>query len=491
MIHPFLVTNNLIGYVDGTIPCPATTIKQTTTSDNTTSTKSQPNPYISSYPNPTTLATTLPETNLPNSPPVIYIPQHSSPNSPPVTNNPQNSLPNSPLPTATTTDPAVQTPNTPSSPIQPSINAPRLRPSNLRQNPKQRVLFDPSAYTTTTTSTEIEPTTFASANKSPKWRAAMAEEYAALMRNATWSLVPPIPNANVVDCKWVYVVKSTTIRTVISLAVTKRWTLRQLDVQNAFLYGELHETVYLRHPPGFVDPTKPDHLCLLHKSFYGLKQAPRAWFHRLTKALQTLGSEDDIILTGNNFDAIDKIIKNLSQTFAIQDLGTLSYFLGAEVVHRNSDVILSQKKYILELLQHANFSKTKPIPSPITTTANLHLDDSPLFDDPVKYRQFVGALQYVTLSRPDITYAVNKVFQFMHSLTTNHWSAVKRILRYLRGTSNYGLLIKHNSGSVLHAYTDSHDSSLSSFSDADWSGCPDDCRSTGGYAIYLENNLIS
>ncbi|GJX06243.1 hypothetical protein Tco_0194175 [Tanacetum coccineum] len=116
MIHPFLVTNNLFGYVDGTIPCPATTIKQTTTSDNTTSTKSQPNPYISSYPNPTTLATTLPETNPLNSPPVIYIPQHSSPNSPPVTNNPQNSLPNSPLPTATTTDPAVQTPNTPSSP---------------------------------------------------------------------------------------------------------------------------------------------------------------------------------------------------------------------------------------------------------------------------------------------------------------------------------------------------------------------------------------
>ncbi|GJX06244.1 putative RNA-directed DNA polymerase [Tanacetum coccineum] len=346
-------------------------------------------------------------------------------------------------------------------------------------------ILDHFAYTTTTTSTKIEPTTFASSNKSPKWRAAMVEEYAALMRNATWSLVPPIPNANVPCCEIYY------SRMVLSLAVTKRWTLRQLDVQNAFLHGELHETFYLRQPPGFVDPTKPDHLCLLHKSFYGLKQAPRAWFHRLTKALQTLGSEDDIILTGNNFDAIDKIIKNLSQTFAIQDLGTLSYFLGAEVVHRNSDVILSQKKYILELLQRANFSKAKPVPSPITTTANLHLDDSPLFDDPVKYRQLVGALQYVTLSRPDITYAVNKVFQFMHSPTTNHWSVVKRILRYLRGTSDYGLLIKHNSGSVLHAYTDSHDSSLSAFSDADWAGCPDDCRSTGGYAIYLENNLIS
>nr|GEX05280.1 hypothetical protein [Tanacetum cinerariifolium] len=177
--------------------------------------------------------------------------------------------------------------------------------------------------------------------------------------------------------------------------------------------------------------------------------------------------------------------------FDIQDLGTLSYFLGVEVVHRNSDVILSQKKYILELLQRANFSKAKPVPSTITTTANFHLDDSPLFDDPVKYRQLVGALQYATLYRPDITYSVNKVCQFMHSPTTNHWSPVKRILRYLRGTFDYRLLIKHNSGSVLHAYTDSHDSSLSAFSDADWAGCPDDCRSTGGYAIYLGNNLTS
>nr|GEW85016.1 putative polyprotein [Tanacetum cinerariifolium] len=251
------------------------------------------------------------------------------------------------------------------------------------------------------------------------------------------------------------VVKSTTIRMVLSLAVTKRWTLRQLDVQNAFLHGELHVTVtYVSHPVSLIQQNLIDHLCLLYKSLYGLKQAPRAWFHRLTKALQTIGFRgsttdpslfiystkgmilymlvyvDDIFLTGNNFDAIDMIIKNLSQTFAIQDLGTLSYSLGVEVVYKNSDVILSQKKYILELLQRANFSKAKPVPSPISTTANFHLDDSPLFDDPVKYRQIVGALQYVTLSRPDITYAMNKVFQFMHSLTINHWSAVKRVLCY-------------------------------------------------------------
>ena len=103
----------------------------------------------------------------------------------------------------------------------------------------------------------------------------------------------------------------------------------------------------------------------------------------------------------------------------------------------------------------------------------------------------VGALQYVTLSRPDITFAVNIVCQFMHSPTTNHWYVVKRILRYLQGTTNHGLLISRCSSSVLHAYIDDAFNFLSAFSDADWAGCLDDRRSTGRYAIYLGSNLVS
>lgn len=264
-----------------------------------------------------------------------------------------------------------------------------------------------------------------------------------------------------------------------------------------------------------MDPSRPDHVCLLHKSLYGLKQAPRAWFQRLSSALISLGFRgsktdpslfiysahgtllymlvyvDDIILTGNNNKAIDHIVHSLSRSFAVQDMGPLSYFLGIEVVRRDSDIILSQRKYINELLTRANLSHAKPVPSPCTTSANLSLGDSAPFDDPVKYRQMVGALQYVTLSRPDITFAVNKVCQFMHSPTTNHWSAVKRILRYLQGTTSHGLLISRSSSSVLHAYTDAAFNTLSAFSDADWAGCPDDRRSTGGYAIYLGSNLVS
>ncbi|KAD7479417.1 hypothetical protein E3N88_02553 [Mikania micrantha] len=207
------------------------------------------------------------------------------------------------------------------------------------------------------------------------------------------------------------VVKPTTIRTVLSLAVTQRWNLRQLDVQNAFLNGDLSETVYLRQPHGFVDPHRPDHVCLLHKSLYGLKQAPRAWFSRLTRALHSLGFKgsktdpslfiysatgdllymliyvDDIILTGNNPGLIDTIIQRLGQMFAIQDLGNLSYFLGVEIVHRGSDILLSQRQYILDLLQRAGLSHAKSVTSPIAATAQMSLDDSPLFDNPVRYRQ--------------------------------------------------------------------------------------------------------
>jgi hypothetical protein len=111
--------------------------------------------------------------------------------------------------------------------------------------------------------------------------------------------------------------------------------------------------------------------------------------------------------------------------------------------------------------------------------------------NPVKYRQIVGALQYVTLSRPDISYAVNKVCQFMHSPTENHWSTVKRILRYLKGSVKHGLLIKQASATVLHAYTDATMHDITAYSDADWAGCPDNRRSTGGYAIYLGSNLVS
>ncbi|KAD6795788.1 hypothetical protein E3N88_06684 [Mikania micrantha] len=214
------------------------------------------------------------------------------------------------------------------------------------------------------------------------------------------------------DCKWVYKIKRDQTGAISRYKarlvakgfrqqlVTQQWPLRQLDVQNAFLHGDLQETVYLQQPPGFADPKQPDHV------------------------------------------------------LCCPGYGPLSYFLGIEIIYKNQDILMSQQKYIFDLLQHAGLSKANPVDSPITTAANLALGDSSQCADPVKYRQIVGALQYATISHPDITFAVNKVCQFMHSPTENHWAAVKRILRYLKGTATHGLLLKHQSSSILHAYID-------------------------------------
>lgn len=170
-----------------------------------------------------------------------------------------------------------------------------------------------------------EPTSFTVANKSPEWRVAMAHELNALAQNNTWILVPPPPNQHVVGCKWIYkvkrkadgsierhkarivakgftqevgidyhetfspVVKPTTIRVVLSLATSHQWSIRQLDVNNAFLHGDLQEQVYMAQPPGFVNSSFPSHVCLLKKELYGLKQGPRAWFHNLASPLTDLG----------------------------------------------------------------------------------------------------------------------------------------------------------------------------------------------------------
>lgn len=260
----------------------------------------------------------------------------------------------------------------------------------------------------------------------------------------------------------------------------------------------------MSQPPGFVNDNHPTHVCKLHKSLYGLKQAPRAWFHRLSTFLRQLGFQDsktdaslfyyrqhdifiallvyvdDIIVTGTHPTAIFSIINKLGGEFALKDLGDIHYFLGVEVTKSPSGLLLSQRRYISDLLQRHAFTEIKPVKTPMSSSATLSLHSTQPEVDAVKYRSIVGALLYVTLTRPYITFAVNKVCQFMQSPREDHWQAVKRILRYLKHTTDLGLLIRPSSNLQLHA-----------FSDADWAGCPDDRRSTSGYAIYMGSSLIS
>jgi hypothetical protein len=134
----------------------------------------------------------------------------------------------------------------------------------------------------------------------------------------------------------------------------------------------------------------------------------------------------------------------------------------------------------MDLLHKSKMLNAKPVSSPMSPSKPLSLFDGEAFDDPSLYRSIVGSLQYLSLTRLDVSFAVNKVCQFLHRPTIHHWAAVKRILRYLKHTLYHGLLLCRNSAPQLHAY-----------SDADWAGCLDDRRSTGGYCIFLGRNLIS
>ncbi|KAH9716339.1 retrovirus-related pol polyprotein from transposon RE2 [Citrus sinensis] len=395
---------------------------------------------------------------------------------------------------------------------------------------------------------DLEPTSMTHALKDHNWRRAMSEEYDALVRNGTWELVPPNGITNLVGCKWIFrikrhsdgsldrfkarlvakgfhqrpgvdyhetfspVVKPTTVRLVLSIAISNGWSLCQLDINNTFLQGRLSEHVYMAQPPGFVDSDRPTYVCKLHKAIYGLKQAPRAWYHELRQFLVHSGFTnshsdtslfvlntgrhilfllvyvDDIIVTGNIDDLVSQFVGCLAQRFSLKDLGSLSYFLGIEVVPHWRGILLSQRRYIQDLLKRTHMADATLVLTPLpTNSSSLTITSGTPLSDPSQVRAVVGSLQYLSLTPPDISFAVNKMAQFMHQPTDEHWVLVKRILRYLCGTLDKGLLLHHESSLSLHGFSDA----LHAFSDADWAGNKDDYSSTSAYLVYLRRNLIS
>jgi hypothetical protein len=191
---------------------------------------------------------------------------------------------------------------------------------------------------------------------------------------------------------------------------------------------------------------------------------------------------DDIIVVSSSQDATMCLLRNLENDFVLKDLGDLHYFLGIEVTKVKDGILLTQQKYASELLQRVSMISCKPISTPLSISEKLSAYAGDLLGpiDATNYRSMVGGLQYLKLTRPDISFSVNKMCQFLQAPTTIHLTAVKRILRYVRGTADLGLQIIH-SDSML----------VSGFSDADWAGCVDDRRSTGGFAVFLGSNLVS
>nr|KYP51541.1 Retrovirus-related Pol polyprotein from transposon TNT 1-94 [Cajanus cajan] len=391
--------------------------------------------------------------------------------------------------------------------------------------------------------THVEPKTIKQALSNSTWSAVMQTEYNALLSNDTWSLVHLPPHRTAIGCKWVFcikenpdgtvqkykarlvtkgfnqqfgfdynetfapVIKLVTIRLILTLALTHHWPLQQLDINNAFLNGTLDEEVYMTQPPGFEASDK-NLVCKLHKAIYGLKQAPRAWFEKLKSTLLQFNFQaskcdpslfvyshansviyilvyvDDIIITSNDSTLLHTLVSQLHSTFSLKDLGDLDYFLGIEVkTQSDGSLILTQSKYIRDLLNHTDMEASKPFSSLMVSGCKLSKVGTEDFLDVSLYRSIVGALQYATITRPEISFSVNKVYQFMSHPLAHHWSTVKHILRYLKGTTSWGLHLQpapSNSPLSIHAYCD-----------ADWASDPDDRRSTSGASIFLGTNLVS
>ncbi|KAM1069409.1 hypothetical protein ACFX13_001358 [Malus domestica] len=402
----------------------------------------------------------------------------------------------------------------------------------------QRLSPNYTAYLSNISAHE-EPQSFQEANQSQVWQQAMQDELHALDQHKTWSIVPLPKGKKIVGCRWIYkikfnsdgsierhkarlvargftqtfdvdyketfapVAKMNTVRVLLSVAVNKGWPMYQMDVKNAFLHGELEEDVYMRLPPGHSQSHKQDVVCKLHKSIYGLKQSPRAWYAKLSSVLISVGFGrsnadsslfvrsgtagtlvvlvyvDDLIITGDNPEEIKELKHFLQQRFAIKDLGVLRYFLGIEMATSHKGFFLNQRKYVLDLLKESNMSDAKPVPTPLDIKLKVSLEGQSL-PNISYYQRLVGKLIYLTITRPDITYAVSIVSQFMHSPTMEHFNLVKRILRYLKGSVGRGIIMKKNANTQITGYCD-----------ADWAGNSIDRKSTTGFCTFVGGNLVS
>eukprot|EP00253_Pinus_taeda_P019035 PITA_19035 len=347
----------------------------------------------------------------------------------------------------------------------------------------------------------IEPKTFADARKDPHWVKAMEEEMSQIEKNKTWELVPHPKDKIIIGTKRVFknkmneegqvirnkarvvckgysqiegidfeetfapVARMEVIRMFLAFSFSKGFKIYQMDVKLAFLNGELKEEVYMEQLEGFDLKVGKDLVCKLKKALYGLKQAPRAWYARLDHYLKQQGFKKGVV--GSNL-------------YIKTDQGELSHFLGLQISQTRVGLCISQTKYLKDMLKKYGMEDCAPMSTPMTTNCKLSKDDDSPLVDATHYRSMIGALRYLTTTRPDIMQAIGMVGRFQSAPKQSHLLAVKKTLRYLKGTFDFGLWYPKNSTLTLTTYTD-----------ANWIGSIDDQKSTSGNAFFLVNCLVS
>jgi len=386
-----------------------------------------------------------------------------------------------------------------------------------------------------------DPTTFEEAIQSSKWRAAIDLEIEAIEKNGTWELTDLPKGMKTIGVKWVFktelnengevdkckarlvakgyaqqhgidytevfapVARWDTIRMIIALAARNSWSMYQLDVKSAFLHGELNEAVFVEQPQGYEKKGEEYKVYKLKKALYGLKQAPRAWYSRIEAYFIKEGFErcncehtlfikrgdggkilivslyvDDLIFTGNNESMFVKFKNSMKLEFDMTDLGKMKYFLGVEIFQNPEGIYISQRKYAKDILERFRMEKSTSVKNPIVPGVRLMKDEEGSKVNATMYKQLVGSLMYLTVTRPDLMYVVSLISRFMTSPTELHLQAAKRVLRYLKGTMDLGIFYQKKGNGELVAYTDS-----------DYAGDVDDRKSTSGYVFLLSEGAVS
>lgn len=373
-----------------------------------------------------------------------------------------------------------------------------------------------------------------------EWEEAMSREMGSLKKHQVWDLTSLPTGKKVVGNRWVYkrklgpngevvrhkarlvaqgftqqhgtdydqtfspVIRMESVRMMAAIATQRSMEIHQVDIATAFLNGILNEEVYMRQPRGF-EIGNQDIVCKLKKSLYGLKQSPRCWNIALDTQLREMGFTqskadpciylsdkealhigvyvDDILLTGD-LSRIQEVKHQLGEQFEVKDLGKLNYFLGinVETAAEGKEMWMGQPTYVEQLLDAQKMSSCKAVGTPVDPGG--HLTSATEEEETVTqqlYQSLIGSLLYLaTCTRPDIAFAVGMLAKFSSKPTSRHWTAAKRVLRYLQGTRNYGI-----------QFCQQEEPDCRGYSDADWAGDREDRRSTSGYIFQLCSGPIS
>ena len=375
-----------------------------------------------------------------------------------------------------------------------------------------------------------------------EWKEAMQNEIDSLKKHQVWDLVELPPGRKAIGSKWIFklktdadgkierykarlvaqgfnqrygidyeetfspVVRFESVRTVLALAAKLGFKLHQMDIKTAFLNGELEEEIFMRQPEAFIEEGNENLVCKLKRSIYGLKQSARCWNTELDQKLRSIGFTqskndpciytritggelfviavyvDDIIEAGKNEAEIEEVKKSISKKFDAVDMGPLHYFLGVKVIQNDQGVWIGQPSYIRTLLSKFRMDDCNPVETPADVSLKLKkAEENEALSDKELYQSAVGSILYVsTRTRPDISYAIGSCARFSANPTKCHWTAVKRIMRYLKGTINAGVMYSSQDQNSL----------LVGYSDADWAGDVDDRKSTSGYVFQISGGAV-